>query len=192
MDFGNSQSLSSYIQHFGNWAPLVAFILFTVQAALPLFPYIILTAAGGILFGFKLGFLLSWLGALTGACVAYWMFRLMGYNRFLQRYYARFGYDLRQLDSSLAFWSIVIARILPVIPTPLINAASALGGVSFPTFLVSSAIGKLPTALLYTGLGLALFNAKNVHTALIIIGVALVVLLLIKYKARTLFPRNAA
>lgn len=188
MDFSNIHGLIAYINGFGMFAPLVAFFLFMIQAILPVFPYIILTAAGGILFGFKLGFLLSWLGALTGACMAYWMCRLLGYSQFLQRFYNKMGYDVRQLNSSMAFWTIVIARIIPVVPTPLINAAAALGGVSFPNFFASSAIGKLPSAVLYTGLGLALFNARDIHTALIIIGITLLVLLLVKYQAKKLFP----
>lgn len=188
MDFSNIHGLIAYINGFGMFAPLVAFFLFMIQAILPVFPYIILTAAGGILFGFKLGFLLSWLGALTGACMAYWMCRLLGYSQFLQRFYNKMGYDVRQLNSSMAFWTIVIARIIPIVPTPLINAAAALGGVSFPNFFASSAIGKLPSAVLYTGLGLALFNARDIHTALIIIGITLLVLLLVKYQAKKLFP----
>jgi len=188
MDFSNIHGLIAYINGFGIFAPLVAFILFMIQAILPVFPYIILTAAGGILFGFKIGFFLSWLGALTGACLAYWMCRLLGYSQFLQRFYTSMGYDVRQLNTSMAFWTIVIARIIPIVPTPIINAAAALGGVSFPNFFASSAIGKLPSAILYTGLGLALFNAKDVQTALLIIGITLLVLLLIKYQAKRIFP----
>jgi uncharacterized membrane protein YdjX (TVP38/TMEM64 family) len=180
--------LIAHINQFGIFAPLVAFILFTLQAFLPIFPYVILATAGGILFGFKLGFLLAWLGALTGACLAYWLCRLLGNTRFMLRYYGLMGYDVRKLNSTLAFWTIVITRILPVVPTPLINVAAALGGVSFPNFFASSALGKIPTAVLYTGLGLALFNAKDIHTVLLIIGLTLLVLLLLKYQAQKWFP----
>jgi len=188
MDFSNIHGLIAYINDFGIFAPLVAFILFMIQAILPVFPYIILAAAGGILFGFKLGVFLSWLGALTGACIAYWMCRVLGYSQFLQRLYTRMGYDVRRLDSSMAFWTIIIARIIPIVPTPIINAAAALGGVSFPNFVASSAIGKIPSAVLYTGLGLALFNAKDINSALIIIGLTLLFLLLIKSQGKKIFP----
>lgn len=188
MDFSNIHGLIIYINGFGIFAPLVAFILFMIQAILPVFPYVLLAAAGGILFGFKLGVLLSWLGALTGACLAYWMCRLLGYSQFLQRFYTRMGYDVGRLDSSMAFWTIIIARIVPIVPTPIINAAAALGGVSFPNFVASSAIGKMPSAILYTGLGLALFNAKDIKTVLFIIGLTLLFFLLIKYQGKRMFP----
>jgi Uncharacterized conserved protein len=181
-------SIILYINGFGIFAPLAAFILFMIQAILPVFPYVILAAAGGIIFGFKLGVLLSWLGALTGACIAYWMCRVLGYSRFLQRFYTRMGYDVRQLDSSMAFWTIIVARIIPIIPTPLINAAAALGGVSFPNFVASSAIGKIPSAVLYTGLGLALVKSKNIKTFLLIIGLTLAFFLLVKYQGKKIGP----
>lgn len=187
MDFSSLHGLILYINSFGIFAPLVAFVLFMLQAILPVFPYIILAAAGGILFGFKLGVLLSWLGALTGACIAYWMCRALGYSQFLQHFYNRMGYDVRQLNSSMAFWTIIVARIIPIVPTPLINAAAALGGVSFPNFVASSAIGKIPSAVLYTGLGLALFNTKDIYTFLLIIGLTLLFFLVLKYQGKKMF-----
>lgn len=182
--FENLAMLSSYVQHFGVWAPAVTFILFVIQAALPVFPYIILAAGGGMLFGFKVGVLLAWSGALTGACLCYWVCRLVGYNSLSQWLFAHYGYNLEKHKPSTAFWSIVISRVLPFVPTPLINAVAALGGVSFPNFLLASAIGKIPTAVLYTGLGLALFNAKDVDTILLIIVAAIILLLGIKRIAR--------
>ncbi|MBP1761590.1 MAG: hypothetical protein H6Q64_1132, partial [Firmicutes bacterium] len=84
--------LSSYVQQFGVWAPAVAFILFVIQSAVPVFPYIILAAGGGLLFGFKTGALLAWSGALTGACVNYWLCRLVGYEKVSRWLYKRYGY----------------------------------------------------------------------------------------------------
>ncbi|MGR6837292.1 TVP38/TMEM64 family protein [Syntrophomonas erecta] len=180
----NIRSITNYIQTFGILAPLVAFVLFVVQAALPIFPYVILAAAGGILFGFKMGFLLSWLGALAGACLAFWISRLVASewaSRQIERY---FGYKVGKNNSGLAFWSILIARVVPVVPTPLINVAAALGGVSFWNFFFSSAIGKIPTAFLYTGLGLALFQTRDIKLGLAIVSIILILLVVGRYYAR--------
>lgn len=164
----------NYIRAFGMLAPLVAFCLFIIQAALPVFPYVILAAAGGFLFGFKIGFLLSWLGALTGACIAYWFCKLIARDWATRKINARLGYDLKRIDTEMAFWTIVIARIIPVVPTPIINVAAALGGVSFWNFFFSSAIGKIPSAVLYTGLGICLFQTRDVKLSLGILGAILV------------------
>jgi len=184
MDYIDTSSLAIYISQFGVWAPVIAFILFTIQAMFPVFPYLAMAAVGGILFGFKLGAFLAWIGALTGACLTYWLIKQLGYESFLKWFYHSRGYDLRRLSPAAAFWTLVIARIIPVVPTPMINAGAALGGVSFSTFLWSSALGKIPTAVLYTGLGLAVFNSRDVKSALIIIGLALAILGLGWYLAR--------
>ncbi|MDD3268963.1 MAG: VTT domain-containing protein [Syntrophomonadaceae bacterium] len=177
----NVAALTAYIRNYGILAPVITFILFTLQAIFPVFPYVILTAATGLLFGFKTGFLLSWSGALTGACIAFWLCRWLGSEWVIARFQSRFDFDLRGMDSRLAFWSIIIVRIVPVVPTPLINAAAALGGVSFATFFFASAIGKLPTALLYTGLGLSLFKIQDIKLTLTILGVILFLILAGRY-----------
>ncbi len=168
--FNNLYLMSAYLREFGFLAPFVAFGLFVLQAALPIFPYVILAAAGGLLFGWKMGFLLSWLGALSGACLAYWLCRYAGADWAQRVIKRRFNYDINRIDTGMAFWSILLARIIPVIPTPAINAAAALTGVSFWNFFFSSALGKIPTAILYTGLGISLFKYKDIRLTLILLG----------------------
>ena len=147
MDFNNYAYVIAYVNQFGAFAPLVFFLLFVAQAMLPVFPYVLLAAAGGFLFGFQQGVLLSWSGALTGASLAYWICRWFGIGNFLNKYYLRSGYDPRKLSPGAAFWTITIFRIIPVVPTPLINMGAALGRVSFLNFLLASAIGKMPAAV---------------------------------------------
>lgn len=193
MDFQSLDSItaiSTFLKSYGLLAPIVASALFIVQAIFPVFPYVILAAAGGLLFGFKLGFFLAWSGALAGACLAYWICRLAGSEWVIKTIQSRFSYDIRDIDTRLAFWSIIIARVLPVVPTPIINAAAALAGVPFWTFFFSSAIGKLPTALLYTGLGLCLFQVKDIRLTLLVLGLILLLLVAGRYlgKKRLLSP----
>jgi len=183
----NVDAVIAYVRTFGVMAPMVAFGLFVVQAALPVFPYIILAAAGGLLFGFKMGFLISWSGALVGATIAYWFCRLLGADWAERKLKQRFGYDVNRTDNWLAFWGIVVARIVPVIPTPIINAVAAIGGVSFWNFFFSSAIGKIPSAVLYTGLGLALFKTQDLKLALAILGLIIALAVGGRYYAKDHF-----
>lgn len=172
------------IRGLGLIAPIIIFVLFAVQAALPIFPYIILAAAGGIIFGFELGLFLAWSGALTGACLAYWICRIIGYQRLSDYLERRWQYRIPALNPSASFWTIVAARIIPLIPTPLINLVAAVSGVPFWTFFASSAIGKIPTAVLYTGLGLALFSVKEIETILYLLGGLILLAVLLHYLAR--------
>ncbi len=192
--FSNISLVSSYLKEFGVLAPAVAFGLFVIQAALPVFPYIILASVGGLLFGFEMGVFLSWSGALVGACLAYWVCRLSSADWVIGQIEKRFHYDLRKMNKEMAFWSIVIARIIPVVPTPLINIVAALSGVSFWNFLFSSAIGKIPSAVLYTGLGVCLFNSQDIKMTLLIIAAIIALVVVGRYFAKgktRLFSRDS-
>lgn len=188
--FENLTILSNYVENFGVWAPAISFLFFVIQAALPVFPYIILAATGGMLFGMKLGFLLAWLGALTGASLCYWVCRWLGHAPLSEWLMTRYGFNLDNHNPRVAFWSIVVARVLPFVPTPFINIAAAVGGVPFWNFFFSSAIGKIPTAFLYTGVGLALFNARDINTILLIIAGTVIFLLGLKILARKYYTRK--
>jgi uncharacterized membrane protein YdjX (TVP38/TMEM64 family) len=165
----NTVMVSSFLKTFESWAPWIAFLLFAVQSALPVFPYIILAAAAGMIFGFKLGFILAWTGALAGACVAYGLFRWLGRGKVKNLLKKYWSYDVEKINGETAFWSILLARIIPVIPTPLINIAAAWSEVPFWNFFFSSAFGKLPTAIVYTGLGVCLFNVRDGKLILLIV-----------------------
>lgn len=182
--FSNISTVTSYIKDFGVLAPIIAFLLFVIQAALPVFPYIILASVGGMLFGFKLGFFLAWFGALAGASLAYWLCRFSFSGPMIIFIEKRFNYDLTKINGELAFWTIVLARIIPIVPTPLINIVAALSRVRFSTFFFSSAIGKIPTAVLYTGLGIFLFNSSDIKLTLFIISIILILAILGRYMAK--------
>ena len=169
----SSSMVLNYVQSFGILAPVVAFVLFVIQAALPVFPYVILAGACGLLFGFKLGFFLSWSGALLGACLAYILSRRAGADWVEQKILSRRGLAMYHFDPGLAFWGILLARIIPVFPTPLINIVAGIGRVPFWSFFLSSALGKIPTAVLYTGLGVSLQPNQDIKSTAIIIALIL-------------------
>lgn len=64
-----------------------------------------------MLFGFKMGVLLSWSGALTGACLAYGLCRLLGREKSHGFVKKHLGYDVKDLGGELAFWSILMAEL---------------------------------------------------------------------------------
>lgn len=171
-DIGNTVL---YLRSWGNMGPVVAFVLFYIQAIVPVFPYMILAGAAGMVFGTWGGFLLAWQGALWGAVLVFVLSKRLGKDWFMTRLYLRYEINLEQVDNRVWFFSILIARIFPVVPTPLINVGSGLAGVSFWTFLFSSALGKIPTALIYSALGSQLYKTRNWTQAMMILGVIMLV-----------------
>lgn len=168
----NNQSLASinhYITGLGAAAPAVFYFGFIIQAMVPVFPYIVVAAAAGAMFGFKAGFLLSWLGSVSGCLIGFLFCKYLGADWAREKVLTRYGYDVANIQPETAFWAIVVASIIPFLPTPVVNATAGLSGISFRNFFVSILIGKIPTAVLYTGLGVTIFGMRDVRLTLIII-----------------------
>lgn len=172
--------INEYIQSFGNLAPLGALFLFIIQAAFPIFPYAILVAAAVVLFGIKIGFMLSMLGAVLGSILCYWTCRVLGADWFNHKILGRWGYDTSKINSSIAFGSIVICHMIPVVPSAVITLAAAISRVSFGNFVASTALGLIPTTLAYSGLGLFLVHVQDLRKALFILAVIGLILFLSK------------
>lgn len=129
------------------WSPLALIGLYLVVApfGLPISPLLI---AGGVVFGGLFGSVLSFVGTLLGALGAFLMARLLGQELI----HHLFGQRLRRIEARIArrgFWPLVQLRLLPI-PFALINVGAAMTSVSIGTFTTSSAVGLLPTTVIYT------------------------------------------
>ncbi|MGE5398276.1 MAG: TVP38/TMEM64 family protein [Chitinophagales bacterium] len=162
MELTSVDAAVTYIRSFGILAPFVTFILFFIHGIAPVFPYFILAGAAGMVFGFKMGSFLAWSGALAGACFEFYLIKIIGWQypqKWVKKHYK---IDLKQVPNHYGFWAILLARIIPVVPTPLINILAPLSGVPFYIFLIASAIGKIPTAVVYAGLGTRFYASRDI------------------------------
>ncbi|MGE5422162.1 MAG: TVP38/TMEM64 family protein [Ignavibacteriales bacterium] len=169
MEFTTVNSAVDYLRSFGVWMPLVTFMIFFVQAMFPVFPSFVLAGAAGLIFGFWEGFFMAWLGSLAGACCEFYLIRLARWDRLRAFILSRYKIDVKKVKPSLGFWTIVLARIFPVVPTPVINVVSGISGVSFGIFLAASAVGKLPTALAFSGVGVHFYYSHNIVESLLLL-----------------------
>ncbi|MEA4926241.1 MAG: TVP38/TMEM64 family protein [Syntrophomonadaceae bacterium] len=161
--FYQMQYISEYIRSFGYLAPMVALMLFTIQAAIPVFPFAVLVAATVIIFGVKVGFAISLLGAILGSVICYWLCRKLGADWFNEKILRWWGYDARKINSGMAFGGIILAHLVPVFPSAVITMAAAISGVSFISFTAATTLGLIPATLAYTGLGWYLFHMHNLY-----------------------------
>lgn len=178
--FHHLSYISEYIRSFGYLAPIVALALFIIQAAVPVFPYAVLVAVSVIIFGVKIGFLLSMTGALLGSILCYWACRQLGTEWFNEKILGRWGYDTRKINSGIAFGGIIIAHLVPVFPSSVITLAAAISRVSFISFTVSTTLGLIPATLAYTGLGWYLFYFQDVYKIVVTLAFILMILYLCK------------
>lgn len=123
-----------------------------------------------MIYGYLEGFFLAWIGALVGACILFWLSKSVARDFFIDHLKDKYDFDLKSVDETHVFWILFVCRIFPIVPTVLINVGCGIGGVSNFIFISSSALGKLPWAIIYVALGDYFMKSHDITGTLTIIG----------------------
>ena len=147
------QALIEWTQGLGRGSAVVFTLIFT-GTILILIPATILTLAAGFAFGVFWGTVIVMIASLAGAGLAFLIGRTLARdvvdakvsdNRRFRRFDRTIG---RQ-----GFKIVFLLRLSPIFPFTLINYALGLTSVQFTTYLLATAIGIFPAALLYVYVG---------------------------------------
>jgi uncharacterized membrane protein YdjX (TVP38/TMEM64 family) len=135
----------------GAWAP-IAFVALCVGLTLAFFPFPLVAAAGGVLFGTLEGTLLSILGGSIGAVLAF----LIARHAASSAVQALVGERLDRVQGAIGrrgFVAVLYARIIPGVPRDVANYAFGLTRVGLGAFAAATVIGIAPRAFAYAALG---------------------------------------
>jgi uncharacterized membrane protein YdjX (TVP38/TMEM64 family) len=105
------------------------------------------TLAGGIVFGFRLGASLSWLGTVIGSAAGYGLARAVGTESLRQL--LRGNRRLAAMTDARGFVPLLRLQLLPVVPLGVLNFSAGAAKVHWPTYLATVAIGVLPGIAIY-------------------------------------------
>ena len=171
----------------------VAAVAFSVPGA------VLLTLAGGLLFGPVLGTALAAAGATTGAALVFLFARLVFGENALSRLGPRAEALAEAIRRNAAFYLLAL-RLVPVFPFFLVNLVPAFVGVGLPVYVATTLIGILPGTAVFSlagaGLGDVLaaggaFDPGSVLTPRVVgalAGLAALALAAIPIKARLARP----
>jgi uncharacterized membrane protein YdjX (TVP38/TMEM64 family) len=128
---------------------------------------VILTMAGGFLFGLFPGVIYNVVAATIGALVVFLAARTGFGHEMAERIEARGG-AVARLQAALKEHQITVLltmRLIPVMPFFVANLVPALVGIRFWTFAITTFFGIIPADLVYTQLGAGLGNvfARGEH-----------------------------
>lgn len=116
------------------------------------------TIAGGFLFGTWVGGGAAWFGATIGATLIF----LAARTAFGDALRARAGSWLDRLREGFrrnAFNYLLVLRLTPVAPFFVVNLAPAFFNISLRDYVLATAIGMIPGALVYASVGAGLKSA---------------------------------
>ncbi|MFT5612043.1 MAG: putative membrane protein YdjX (TVP38/TMEM64 family) [Arenicella sp.] len=128
------------------------FIIYVVFAALALPAALILTLAGGAIFGFWTGFILVSFASTIGATIAFILTRYL----FHESIEAKFGDRLKTMNTGIEKEGALYVfgmRLVPLFPFVMVNSLLALTKLKTWTFYWASQIGMLAGTAVYVNAG---------------------------------------
>ena len=123
---------------------------------------VLLTLAGGFLFGVIAGVFYTNIGATLGATIAFLLVRYLIGETIQKKY----GVQLAQFNRAMKLYGknyLLVIRLIAVIPFFLVNILVGLTNLSLWTFIWTTAIGILPGSLVYTFAGQQLNEIESLR-----------------------------
>ncbi len=159
----NYEWLKTYIDQHLALALLGYMLVYIAVVALSLPGGLVMTLAGGLLFGWQIGAPVTVAGATIGATIVFLIARSsLGEN--LAACAGPWIAKLRQGFQENALSYLLFLRVVPAFPFVVVNLAPALLGVRLPTYVLGTFLGIIPgtTAYSIAGEGLAsIVKAQN-------------------------------
>ncbi|MDP9485738.1 MAG: TVP38/TMEM64 family protein [Actinomycetota bacterium] len=182
--FSDRERLQRVVDDAGLLAPVVYLVFLVIQAVLAPLPAPALAMGGGYSFGIYQGFLLTWLGALLGGVISFWI------SRWLGRDFVAGTERMQRLDRYVdqhGTITIFVLRLLPLVSFDVISYAAGLSSIPFWKFFLASALGMVPGTLAFVYLGGA---SSSTGFALALIGLSVLAIVAYLYQRRRLKLRR--
>jgi uncharacterized membrane protein YdjX (TVP38/TMEM64 family) len=141
--------LTAQVAEHGLIAALIFIAIYAGAVALSVPGAVILTIAGGFLFGPWLGTLLTVTAATIGATLVF----LFAGTIFGANALDRFGERAKKLGDNIRrnAWSyLLVLRIVPLFPFFLVNLVPAFVGVALPTYVLTTFVGIIPGTAVFS------------------------------------------
>jgi uncharacterized membrane protein YdjX (TVP38/TMEM64 family) len=138
------KNIEEVLKEYRSFGPLPGIILPMLEAFLPFLPLFAFVMANAAAFGLWLGFLYSWIGAIAGSLLVFFLVRKYGQKRFFS-----FVSRHRKVKSLVnwierhGFGPLFILLCFPFTPSAAINLVAGLSRVSTPQFVLAVLCGKL-------------------------------------------------
>ncbi|MEI8015785.1 MAG: TVP38/TMEM64 family protein [Nitrospira sp.] len=148
----NRDDLLSFTETHSAAAAALFVLIYIAVAGLSLPGAVILTLAGGFLFGFVWGTLFVNLGATTGATLAFLASRYL-LRDWVERKFGKWLGPVQQGFEKNAFSYLMTLRLIPLFPFFVVNLVSGLTRMNVGAYVAATAIGIIPGSFVYAYAG---------------------------------------
>jgi uncharacterized membrane protein YdjX (TVP38/TMEM64 family) len=146
------ETLLAWVADYRLLAPILFVLLYAIATAVSIPGGVVLTIAGGFLFGTWLGGLCVIIGATIGAAAIF----LIAKTSLGDALRAKAGPWLKRMEEGFrenALSYLLFLRLIPVFPFWLVNLVPAFLGVGLTTFVIGTFFGIIPGSLVFASVG---------------------------------------
>ncbi|MET0181902.1 MAG: TVP38/TMEM64 family protein [Caulobacterales bacterium] len=172
------------------WAPFAAILAYVLFASVGV-PQIVLITALVAAFGPWAGLAYSWTGKMIACCIGFFAGRRFG-AQIVARHASPRVAEVMQVLARRGFIASALIRMVPTVPSVLVNIAAGATPMRFLDFLAGTAIGSVPKMALMAFGGAAAMDAvhHNSMTAWIVLGAVILLWLALAYAGRRWLNRR--
>lgn len=158
----STQWVVDLLSSWGNGAIIISLVISIAIAIIGILPSIFVTGANVIIFGIYYGLVISWLGEVLGAGIAFYLYR-KGFKQKTEQFGNKYVLlkKITQAQGTKVIVLIFEARLLPYVPSGLVTLAGALSNISLLPFMLATALGKLPSIILEVLISYQLFSLRK-------------------------------
>ncbi len=159
---------------------LVTMGLMIIQNLFSLVPFLLLTAFNIWLFGFIYGYFWSLIGNILGSLLVFYLARY-SIHSWGQNYK---DVQLKKKVEENGFSTILIARMLPIIPSSIINIAGGISNIHQKDFILSTVIGHTIFVFVLSIFSLGIISLDQQYIAYLLVSLLVLFVIGIKVKTR--------
>lgn len=142
-DYLTEDYITSAVESLRALGPLPGFLLTFMKSFIPPLPTMVIVGVNAAIYGLWYGFLISWLGIVSGCVVTFLLIRKMSGHPYFHRWSQKPKVQKAMLwVRSNAFSYVFLLGILPAGPFVLVNMVAAVSRMPFRSFLVAVLFGK--------------------------------------------------
>ncbi len=150
---GDRQRLETWVDGFGAWGPVVILLLMIMQTVLAFIPSVVIMVVTVLAFGPFWGGVLTWVGLLVSATVAFAIGRALGPVTVDKLIGQSTEKKVEGFVHEYGIWAIIAARISPALSTDAVSLVAGLAEMGYLRFIVATGAGTLPLTVLIAWLG---------------------------------------
>lgn len=178
LSHGDIVETAEYIKSYGSMAVVFSFLLTLFVNALGFPPAIIFSTANTLIFGIFWGIVISVAAETVGVTISFLLLRFFfrdAAEKIISK--SKFLSSMDKYSSEKGFMIMLIARMVPYLPSGLLNAVGALSALSLRDYFLASLVGKFPSTGIEAIIGHDAILQEEDPTRIIVVVIFAIVLI---------------